>query len=105
MKTELDKYLEVIKADYGVWAGPTEDAPIRKRMLDEFCATVTTKIGTKYIKIMAGCSVHSFIVLNDGPKFKKGDILKAMSYAAPAKNFARGNILTGDYSGIRWTGA
>ena len=37
------------------------------------------------------------------PMFKKGDILKAASWSAPAKNRARGNILEGNYP-IQWTG-
>ena len=37
-------------------------------------------------------------------KFKKGDILKAAGWNAPARNAARGNILDGGYA-INWTGA
>ena len=40
----------------------------------------------------------------DDQKFKAGDLLKAASWAAPARNKARGNILKGDYSWVRWTG-
>jgi hypothetical protein len=46
-----------------------------------------------------------FVVNTDNDKkFKKGDILKAAGYAAPARNFPRGNILEGGYT-VRWTGA
>ena len=34
---------------------------------------------------------------------KKGDILKAAGYRAPARNSARGNVLEGNYA-IQWTG-
>jgi hypothetical protein len=44
-------------------------------------------------------------VKEDDNKFKKGDILMAASWKAPAKNFARGNIIEGNMSRIQWTGA
>ena len=43
------------------------------------------------------------IVKEDFKHFKKGDILKAAGYNAPALNAARGNVLTGNYL-IQWTG-
>ena len=64
--------------------------------------------GKKYIKITKTLgpnqrSVWGFIVKEDGPKFRKGDILKAASWQAPALNSPRGNILDGGYT-IKWTG-
>jgi hypothetical protein len=64
--------------------------------------------GSKYIKVISVCrnsrSSHSFIVVKPDAKFKFGDILKAASWKAPAKNFARGNVLEGTFKGIRWCG-
>jgi hypothetical protein len=69
--------------------------------------TVGTEIGNKYIRIFHwyedGASLkqracHSFVDL------KTGDIWKAASWQAPAKNFPRGNVLTGDFKNIQWTG-
>ena len=64
-----------------------------------------TKIsqGKKYIKIVQDTGVFCFIVKEDFKHFKKGDILKAAGYNAPALNSARGNVLTGNYP-IQWTG-
>jgi len=51
-------------------------------------------------------SVVGFVAKKDNPKkgFAKGDILKAASWKAPATNFSRGNIFTGDFSRVRWSG-
>jgi hypothetical protein len=59
--------------------------------------------GKSYIKIVKEGSVHSFIVKADNGKFKAGDVLKAASWSAPAKNFARGNIITGEIEQIDWS--
>ena len=47
--------------------------------------------------------VFCFIAKEDFKHFKKGDILKAAGYNAPALNSARGNVLSGNYA-IQWTG-
>ena len=59
--------------------------------------------GKKYIKIVQDTGVFCFIAKEDFKHFKKGDILKAAGYNAPALNSARGNVLTGNYP-IQWTG-
>ena len=80
--------------------------PIREKMYEEFCESLTFTVGPKYIRIFAEKGgVKGFIVKTDtDKKFKKGDILKAAGWAAPARNFARGNVLEGGYE-VRWTGA
>lgn len=109
MEKQLSDYLDAIRNDYVSWASAVDKShpsrkQIRDKMVEDFCDQVRFSEGNKYIKVIQGNSVHSFIVKKDGGKFKKGDILKAASWAAPALNFARGNILDGGYS-IRWTGA
>ena len=59
--------------------------------------------GKKYIKVVQDTGVFCFIAKEDFKHFKKGDILKAAGYNAPALNSARGNILSGNYA-IQWTG-
>ena len=59
--------------------------------------------GKKYITVVQENGVFCFIVKEDFKHFKKGDVLKAAGYNAPALNSARGNVLTGNYA-IQWTG-
>jgi hypothetical protein len=112
MNNEMTALIENIKADYLEWTtrcagakGLVALTEINERMIAEFNEKITYKAGSKYIKVFSeGGSVWGFVVNTDNDKkFKKGDILKAAGYAAPARNKARGNILDSGYT-IRWTG-
>ena len=71
----------------------------------KYAEGLVAKKGKKYIKIIQDSSASSFIVaVDDDKRFKKGDILMAASWNAPARNRARGNVIDGGY-GINWTGA
>ena len=96
MKTAMIK-------DYVGFMPPKDE--VRKKMCEEYENNFTISYGKKYIKITEkGGGVKGFVVNTDNDKkFKKGDILKAAGYAAPARNAARGNILEGNYA-INWTG-
>ena len=65
--------------------------------------------GQKFIKLVSKGSVHSFIVKEDmytpggQLRFRKGEVLKAASWRAPALNRARGNVFDGNYP-MKWTG-
>ena len=104
MEKFINEYLEFIRQEYAKWMlqSPTE---IRIRMTEEFQKSVRFEQGSKYVKVIAGTSVHSFICLKDNGKFKKGDILKAATWSSPARNFARGNVITKQYGATTWTGA
>ena len=112
MNNEMTTLIENIKADYLNWTTRCAGAKgldalteTNKEMIAEFNEKITYKVGTKYIKVFTeGRSVWGFVVNTDNDKkFRKGDILMAASWAAPARNKARGNILDGGYT-IRWTG-
>lgn len=128
MNEAMDAYLDHIRANYKSWRRESlskffETNNInwrRKAELDqeiqddeqikEFCDGLVIEPGSKYLKVVSGRagggrSVHSFVCLKDSGKFKKGDILKAASWAAPARNFARGNVLEGNFGSVTWTGA
>ena len=111
MDHDLEQYLEHIRNDYVRWSGLCRDATpshvkVRDEMIEKFKREVRFEEGSKYIKVIHGTSVHSFICRNDMGKFVRGDILKAASWKQPARNFERGNIYNGvGYATVRWTGA
>tara|TARA_B110000503_G_scaffold138524_1_gene224896 strand:+ start:546 stop:887 length:342 start_codon:yes stop_codon:yes gene_type:complete len=100
-KTEaMNALLEAIKKDY-LSLGCEG---VRAEMVEEFNETISYTIGKKYIKISTRSSVWGFVVNGIGDElFQDGDILKAASWAAPARNFPRGNVFK-EYK-VRWTGA
>jgi len=80
-----------------------------ENMKQEFANSWKIQPGQKFIKLVSKGSVHSFIVKEDmytpggQLRFRKGDILKAASWRAPALNRARGNVFDGHYP-MQWTG-
>tara|TARA_B100001057_G_scaffold285333_1_gene285554 strand:- start:2519 stop:2869 length:351 start_codon:yes stop_codon:yes gene_type:complete len=88
--------------DYQGWMKPKTE--VRAKMNQEFAEGWVIKRGPKYTKILNKNSCWGFVVNTDNDKkFKKGDLLKAAGYNAPARNAARGNVLEGGFT-IRWTG-
>jgi ribulose bisphosphate carboxylase small subunit len=108
----LAQYAAFIKQDYLNWwkGGPFGTKPlteVQQQMVDDFM--VEFEQGSSYIRVVQSSrtgqrSSHSFIVVKPG-KFPVGTILKSASWKAPAKNFARGDLLTGNFKRISWTGA
>ena len=101
----LGKMKAAMIEDYAKFM-PPEKSEITARMNKEYAENFTIKYGKKYIKIVSdGGGVKAFVVgVENDKRFKLGDILLPAGYNAPARNFARGNILDGDYT-IAWTGA
>ena len=65
------------------------------------------EIGRKYVHIIMQDnqrSSHSWVMIADDKKFKRGDILKSATWRGPARNFGRGNVLCGGFQHIRWCG-
>ena len=93
------------KADYVRMStsGGRELTGYSKEQVDNWDNKTKVSQGKKYIKIVQDTGVFCFIAKEDFKHFKKGDILKAAGYNAPALNQPRGNVLTGNYM-IQWTG-
>ena len=122
MRNEIEKVLEAMREDYKRWSmqGRTvhqnvdkfcRDMDIREKMTEEYCNGLEVTEGRRYWKIIstngAGTSrsVSGFIVKAGDKKFREGDMLKPAGWAAPARNFARGNVLDGrGVNEVRWTG-
>lgn len=110
LHTAMNALVDHIKADYATWinSAPADDpisVKVRAEMTERFNESVRFERGTKYLKVVSNGSAHSFVVLKAAGKFQPGDILKAASWRAPATNFRRGNVLTGDLANVSWTGA
>ena len=84
-------------------SGGRELTGYSKEQVDNWDNKTKVSQGKKYIKIVQDTGVFCFIAKEDFKHFKKGDILKAAGYNAPALNSARGNVLSGNYA-IQWTG-
>jgi hypothetical protein len=112
----IDTMLDQAKADYRKWNTKANGtySEVNENMIKEFDEGFEVKDSTrqKWIKIIkhdrgGSRSVWGFIVKNDcianGRPFKKGDILKAAGWNAPALNQARGNVFVPGYT-VKWTG-
>ena len=109
MLYSIEKLIQDIKDDYVRFMTNSKgNQDIGARMIEEFKSGITYNEGKKYIKILkklgSQTMVWGFIVnVDDDAKFRKGDILMAAGFNAPARNKPRGNVIDGNYR-IRWTG-
>ena len=113
MREAIENVIEAMREDYCRWsrAGSGGSSEIKTEMEENYCNGLEVTEGSRYWKIIStsggggSTSVSGFIVKAGDKKFREGDMLKAAGWAAPARNFARGNVLdgTGVYN-VRWTG-
>ena len=117
--TNIDKQLDVginnlinhCIEDYRNWSTSNGTKEISDYSAKEIERGLGFKVkkGQKYIKILTELSngsqpVWGFIVASENDKkFQVGDILMAAGWRGPARNKARGNVLSGNF-GSSWTG-
>jgi hypothetical protein len=104
MNAEMNTLFETIARDFAEWRSRGEYGSPSD--YSEFLNNLSIDEGRKYLKVVKDQGnqkiVWGFIVKEDDGKFRKGDILKAASWSAPARNKARGNIFE-EYD-VQWTG-
>ena len=117
MEKEMVALLNWMKKDYNRWhVGGNARLDGSEDVRDAMCANYADGLrvieGSKYLKVVgtggmgSSESVMLFVVKSDtDKKFRKGDLLKAAGWAAPARNFSRGNVLEGTLGRVAWTGA
>ena len=113
MSDKMDVLLDHMRENYVKWSrsGPDGSTDIKTEMEEDYADGLVYEYGSKYIKVISGKrnqnSVCLFVVNTDrDKKFRFGDILKPAGWAAPARNFARGNVFEEDgFNRVQWTGA
>jgi len=105
MTQKIEKLFDAITKDYEDWA---RRANIKRRTAQDFRDSLGVIVGNKYIKVTENGNqmrVWGFVVNTEtDKKFKFGDILMAAGWKAPARNTARGNVMTEEFSAVQWTG-
>lgn len=121
MRMEIEKVLEAMREDYKRWSMMTRTVhqnveefnraiDIREEMTENYCKGLRVEENRRYWKIIgsngggSSTSVKGFIVKAGDKKFREGDMLKPAGWAAPARNFSRGNVLERTFERVRWTG-
>ena len=97
----LDRLLDNIHKDYEGWSNNVEYSSGVEKV------DITLNVGRKFIKIIRDNSVWGFVAYSDGMHkgvpMKRGDVLKAAGWSAPAKH-TRGNIFDNNQDYFSWTG-
>ena len=118
LNDHTNNLLDLIREDYSDWSelcekydGASESRKkIKDEMIEDFNEGLTFEKGRKYLKIISSrrngqrCVWGFVVACTNDKKFQFGDILKAGGWAAPARNFSRGNVFKLGARRFRWSG-
>lgn len=118
LNDHTNNLLDLIREDYSDWSelcekydGASESRKkIKDEMIEDFNQGLTFEKGRKYLKIISSrrngqrCVWGFVVACTNDKKFQFGDILKAGGWAAPARNFSRGNVFKLGARRFRWSG-
>jgi len=96
----INDYTQHLQSDYIQSTNSTPDDLMAK----DFCNTLKLKRDKDYSRLFVRGAVHSFIVMEDRGKFKRGDILRPMNRTTPDTSFVHGNVLENKYEKVSWSG-
>jgi len=106
----IENLLDVIANDYYVFSARSsycenkEWAEEREKTFRSQLSVSEGRVYDKVIRTDNQRSVWGFIVKKDTAKFKKGDVLMAAGWSAPATNKARASIFDDTVNTVQWTG-
>jgi len=103
LRAAIHRFSDFLRADYSKRSEYAASQP------DAWLPDVPGKNVVRILHVGPGQkSSYCFIVLRDfergGKQWKKGDILMAAGYKAPAFNKARGNVMVDNYGNATWAG-
>ena len=99
----LNDYLDHLKSDYAKSNQNVNDE-IRAHMIKDFADSLKVKKDKVYARVIVRGAVHSFVMISDFGRFKRGDILRALRKTKPDTDFSHGNVLDKKYEKISWSG-
>ena len=95
-------YAEHLKSDYV--KSTKADVLFDDLMIKDFANSLVFKKAKDYSRVFVRGAVHSFIVMENRGKLKRGDILRPITRTKPDTSFVHGNVLEKKYEKISWSG-
>lgn len=94
----LNDYIKHLVDGYKSSTAPNE------QMVKDYQDSMKIKRDKMYTRVFVRGAIHSFIVMKDFGRFKRGDILRPQTRVKPDTDFVHGNVLENKYEKISWAG-